>query len=836
MNTKMKGKSKRGKAIIGIAMAAIMVASVMVAMMPMGMSRPTATQVVSGDTIYIDEQGLTFDLTDAAGTGAPDGTYGDIRTLEAVDEDIADTLSLSATYTVPSVDEGKYYYDVDSSGTFNTGDTYIFVKEAKITGDILLNNDAQDSIVGKSVPTSADIVFKAELNFGGGKIPLAQFKIELTDPDGVVIETIDGQALTNLDAALGTTIYVGDKTVGGTITAPEYVAGAMSLVDIDTGTYKVKIKTDKTDCNMLDISSPEYTFTIRSEEVAIEAIKDTVGVGEDMQVKVNGNPKDWYYLIVTGIKRVGTAPSVAPEIKDTADVKARDTAGAAYPVAAQAIVETNLAAWIQTGSDGVADVKIATTGADDRTYTIKVYEVPDNVGGVPGATGAPGFVAPNPPAVLVTAATFVPDEVTGANNDVSDVATDDDEVKIKVEEAKVTFDIPASVMIGEEIDIKGSITAGDRIDLIIKDHEIVPGGNDEPVDENNEFEVKWDTSGYTTGSYTIEGYIDETTAGALADYDDIDDDGKTTIRLVEPGLTAKQLRDVVAEDDDYAFEGTATGVDDVDCILIGPKGWKSGTGASLVNGLLVSSTSVSDDEFSEEETMTEDLETGAWIALILAPGRDGVYETGDEAGGLAIGSFAGIGAGKNQAQILAIIRDQTVDEAGSDDLLVELRFKVESPYVRLDPIASVAKGEPLNVSGVTNREPETTITISTFAGPLDLPIALAEVEWPTPDEGVFSGSIDTSDAVLGTYTIEADDGDGNTDTKDVEIVTAVPTVAPTAPEPTVEPTEAPTAVPTAPEPTVEPTAEPTPEPPGFEAIFAIAGLLAIAYLVLRRRK
>ena len=363
-----------------------------------------------------------------------------------------------------------------------------------------------------------------------------------------------------------------------------------------------------------------------------------------------------------------------------------------------------------------------------------------------------------------------------SNSDGEYTVTIEDKIEDK---AEVSFDIPASVMIGEEIDIKGSITAGDRIDLIIKDHEMVPGGNDEPVDENNEFEVKWDTSGYTTGSYTIEGYIDETTAVLLADYDDIDDDGKTTIRLVEPGLTAKQLRDVVAEDDDYVFEGIATGVDDVDYILIGPKGWKSGTVASLVNGLLVSSTSVSDNEFSEEETMTEDLETGAWIALILAPGRDGVYETGDVAGGLAIGSFGGLIAGKNQAQILAIIRDQTVDEAGSDDLLEELRFKVESPYVRLDPIASVAKGEPLNVSGVTNKEPETIITISTFAGPVDLPIALAEVEWPTPDEGVFSGSIDTSDAVLGTYTIEADDGDGNTDTKDVEIVTAVPTPTPT---------------------------------------------------------
>ena len=46
---------------------------------------------------------------------------------------------------------------------------------------------------------------------------------------------------------------------------------------------------------------------------------------------------------------------------------------------------------------------------------------------------------------------------------------------------------------------------------------------------------------------------------------------------------------------------------------------------------------------------------------------------------------------------------------------------------------------------------------------------------------------------------------------------------------TAAPTEGPTA-----EPTEEPIPEPTPEP-GFEAVFAVAGLLAVAYLVLRQR-
>lgn len=64
--------------------------------------------------------------------------------------------------------------------------------------------------------------------------------------------------------------------------------------------------------------------------------------------------------------------------------------------------------------------------------------------------------------------------------------------------------------------------------------------------------------------------------------------------MAAPGLTAEQPRDVVAEGDDYTIKGTATGVDDVDIVLVGPEGYPAADpGLGVLNGLEIMSSSVS---------------------------------------------------------------------------------------------------------------------------------------------------------------------------------------------------------------------------------------------------
>ena len=95
------------------------------------------------------------------------------------------------------------------------------------------------------------------------------------------------------------------------------------------------------------------------------------------------------------------------------------------------------------------------------------------------------------------------------------------------------------------------------------------------------------------------------------------------------------------------------------------------------------------------------------------------------------------------------------------------------------------------------------------------------------------------------------DGDGDTDIQEMLAGTdkddpcdpnpecaACLAIKPAA-TPTPTPTPAPTVTPTPTIPPVVTTPTPTPTPtedPGFEAVFAIAGLLAVAYLVLRRKR
>jgi PGF-CTERM protein len=113
--------------------------------------------------------------------------------------------------------------------------------------------------------------------------------------------------------------------------------------------------------------------------------------------------------------------------------------------------------------------------------------------------------------------------------------------------------------------------------------------------------------------------------------------------------------------------------------------------------------------------------------------------------------------------------------------------------------------------------------------------SLGEITASAPVVNGSATGILTAGPMAGTATVTAEanlSGDIGMVSNTTTVTFAVPTITPTA-TPVVTPTLTPTGTP-------GPTQSPSPSPkkglPGFEAVFAISGLLAVAYLVLRKRK
>ncbi len=425
---------------------------------------------------------------------------------------------------------------------------------------------------------------------------------------------------------------------------------------------------------------------------------------------------------------------------------------------------------------------------------------------------------------------------------------DSDTVDITVLEKEVMFDLPDQVVIGDKIHIRGTSTSGTYVSVYVDDTLYEKLVN--IVIEDGEFdqEVRTTKVGMDVpGSVRLKAWIDCDKAK-----DDArptrSPDGEDAILLSKPTLTAGLSVPSVALEDDFRVLGTAKGQQQVTILSVPPKG---GGGKSLLDkgqkGLSPEDTSVSttDDTFSKKLTVQEDATAGYYDIYVMCAGMDGKWGmTGQEVLGTALNQKFHISSLKCDATGSSIctktqeeiedILDDLVNTPGADDLMQKMRLRVETAYIKLDPVAAVNAGAPLVVTGTSNRQQGYVIVV-TCKGPVELPPHTVKVENDT-----FGCVFDTTTATTGEYIVKADDGDGHVDEVELfitgktaqEIEAAVEEAVEVAKEIIEEITATPEPTPT---PTPAPTPEPTPEPPGFEAIFAIAGLLAVAYLVHRRK-
>jgi len=279
--------------------------------------------------------------------------------------------------------------------------------------------------------------------------------------------------------------------------------------------------------------------------------------------------------------------------------------------------------------------------------------------------------------------------------------------------------------------------------------------------------------------------------------------------------------------------------DVVDIVIIGPE--VKGTSNSVADGLLIVKTQVANNKFERDFHIPEEAMAGTYHVMALAPGRDGYYGDGerecgelyqwlldcyDRNGNNVLDEFVG----KSADQILELIKDVTVREAGSDDLRAETTFEVEVVLAEL----SVHPKE-CELSADQGSEVNFSITIEETSGRAPLRnVRFVEVltltlpppipsDWISFDKQGFdvpAGGSKTvkckirvpEDAEPREYSSIFSVGADNAEPESISISLTVNPPSPT-PTPTTTPTPTPPPVLTpTPMPTTTPTSTPTPTP------------------------
>ena len=460
--------------------------------------------------------------------------------------------------------------------------------------------------------------------------------------------------------------------------------------------------------------------------------------------------------------------------------------------------------------------------------------------------------------------------------------SDYDKVKVKVEKGAVTIAAAGdgSYYIGEEIKPSGTNTDSSLVFLFITGPNLdysdgvvlksLPtqdaaylANSPVAVKTDNTWEYKWDTTrcALDAGAYTIyatslltngkaSGAIDIT--GKVNDKYGSTVEGKVgkwavklsdseyataSISLKKPFLSAVPSGTVVAKGDNLYVRGNAEGDPSVLMIYI------FGT-----NFYAKHSVTVEDDgSYEKKIEIPDSMSSGQYFVVVQHPMYNGEFDAYETDGTFQVKNFVGsntagdqssfvvTGANKLQGSQAADALTKMIDSQNIDDIYTKLTFNVAEPWIKISTVGDQATGSKITLSGTTNLAVGDQILIEVQSSSFTAADKTQEtstsgfsgttkVAGGEGVDNVWSIEIDSTNWKLDEYTVKAQGIEAEvTTTLNFNLVEKVATPTPTATGAT------PTATATA-----TATATETPKTPGFGAFIALAGLGAVALLVLRR--
>ena len=771
-------------------------------------------------------------------------------------------------YLTEAVVNGQYgaYYYKGMPGSNEPGE-YIYIWYPELTIQAELTDPvttwgatAGDSIDGKTINKDTNVTFLVNTPMVGPANENDRFdnlavKIVFTTPVGgktTVFGTLQDGTVANYDEV--------------TVTETQNVAGSATPgIDAVAGTYTAQAEFINYDpfANNAEKSNT-ISFTVQSTSMSLTADKDSVVRSNPFTVTISGDANSVYFVYIEGSddnqpyllpSQSGYQTSYVTADKPDQVFNSVDDKGNTVDLSPAINVKPVTVGsskyysygYFKTDASGKRTVQYNTLdNTDDKTYTIRVM-------------------------------TFETSKGVNVKGD------DYDTAKVKVEKGSVTISASGdgSYYLGDEITLSGTNTdspyvflfiTGPNLDyadgVVLKDlptqNAAYEASNPVDVKTDNTWEYKWDTSNIAldTGAYTIYatskltngkasgaiqltnelnskyqdyGTVDSTTSKYYAVKLSDSEYATVSVNLKQPFLSAVPSATVVAKGDKIYISGTAEGnPSTLYLYMFGPNYYEKYT------------VSVeSDGSYEKKIEIPNTLASNQYFLVVQHPMYNGQFDAYEENGVFQIrnsttgnvgtqGSFVVTGANKLQGSQAADALTKMIDDANIDDIYTKLTFNVEEAWIRINAVGDQGVGTKFTISGTTNLAVDDQVLVEVKSSSFDVSDKSAtsmtsgvsqsvKVVAGEGTDNVWSVEIDSTNWKLDEYTVIASgiEADVST-TTNFNLVEKV--VTPTA---TATATGTTTATATA-------TATATPATPGFGAFVALAGLGAVALLVLRR--
>ena len=365
--------------------------------------------------------------------------------------------------------------------------------------------------------------------------------------------------------------------------------------------------------------------------------------------------------------------------------------------------------------------------------------------------------------------------------------------------------------------------------------------------KNGEFEYKFggnNFKNYDAGTYTV--YI--STNDSANNVDDLDVYTTAALVLKQPFISVTDAPSVAVKGATYKVTGTAEATDNVYVYIFGTNFFAASNKDAAKGDLGTTKfVTVKDkNSFTVEFKVPSDIAemaAGQYFMVVQHPMFDGNFNIApfNTTSGAPYITVNTTGPAKPNDEVVVDVADRqkanaaqalcdNLDTQNVDDMYVKLSFVVAAAQSVINPIPeTVAQGEKLTVSGSTNVGKGQIVTVdmlsTAFAAVPKETVGSASfisLTTKTDENGNWEVTFDTSGLNVDEYTVSAAVEQLGTATAKVNVVEAAPEQPDQPDVPGDEPGD---------EPSDEPVA---PETPGFGALAALAGLGAVAVLLLRR--